>query len=301
MYNHPYMSPNASPGALQRKVQFDLRLYFFRRGMENIENMKKDHFKLDYDQKTETWRVIKAKDELTKNHKEAENIISGIMPQNKDDPLCPVSSYIKYHSHLNPENDFLWQTELKKVNMESDTVWYSKAKIGKNPLGKFMSEVSKKCDLSKVYTNHCIRVTGASILTRLKFSASEIMSVTGHKSVQSLAIYQKTDEKRKVEMGNVLGQAMQRKDDEIVRPSLKEIQGPSNVPAIGPPQPAALEYQNQQIFNNHQNNENRMPVPPPTLHLQCKTCLMLRMQSYHSASILRKTTKPYPVLISTNW
>ena len=50
MYNHEYMNPDSSPDALQHKVQFDLRLFFFCRGMENIENMKKDHFKLDFNQ-----------------------------------------------------------------------------------------------------------------------------------------------------------------------------------------------------------------------------------------------------------
>ena len=80
-----------------------------------------------------------------------------------------------------------------------------------------MTDVSKNCELSKIYTNHCIRVTGASILTRLQFSASEIMLVTGHKSVQSLAIYQKTDTRRKEEMGEVLGQAMQTCDENITR------------------------------------------------------------------------------------
>ena len=262
MYNHEYMNPDASPGALQRKVQFDLRLYFARRGLENMESMKKDHFKLDFDEKTELWRVVKAKDELTKNHKEIGSIISGIMPQNKDDRLCPVSSYVKYTSHLNPENEFLWQTELKKVDMEKDAIWYGKNKIGKNPLAKFMSVVSEKCGLSKIYTNHCIRVTGASILTRLKFSASEIMAVTGHKSVQSLAVYQKTDDKRKSEMGNVLGQAMQRRDEEIVRP----IQDRQPLRALPPPQQnLPIEYRNQQIFNQQQEIG---PPPPPQLPVQ---------------------------------
>ena len=75
--------------------------------MENMEEMKKDHFKLDFNQQNETWRVIKAKDELTKNHKDIEEIVTGIMPENPGDALCPVKSYVKYHSHLNPENKYL--------------------------------------------------------------------------------------------------------------------------------------------------------------------------------------------------
>ena len=73
-----------------------------------MEKMKKDTFKLDFDGKTETWYVIKAKDELTKNHKDIDETVSGLMPENKDDRLCPVRSYRMYLEHLNPRNDYLW-------------------------------------------------------------------------------------------------------------------------------------------------------------------------------------------------
>ena len=196
---------------MQRKVQFDIRLYFARRGSENMDKMKKDHFKLAFHAKSETWYVTKDKDELTKNHKDIEEQISGIMPENKDDPLCPVKSYRNYISHLNPNNNFLWQLPLQNINPANPDVWFGLQHLGKNTLGKFMSDVSLKCKLSKPYTNHSIRVTGATILTRLNFSSSEIMSVTGHKSVQSLARYQKTQDKTKINMGNVMHQSMTRK------------------------------------------------------------------------------------------
>ena len=64
-----------------------------------------------------------------------------------------------------------------------------------------MTEVSKNCNLSRMYTNHSIHVTGCMVLTRLRFSASEIMSVSGHRSVQSLATYQKTTSKEKLPDG----------------------------------------------------------------------------------------------------
>ena len=48
LYNHPLLDPKNGPESLQRKVQFDLRLYFCRRGTENIEKMKKTDFQLKY-------------------------------------------------------------------------------------------------------------------------------------------------------------------------------------------------------------------------------------------------------------
>ena len=46
------------------------------------------------------------------------------------------------------------------------------------------------------------------VLTDAKFSNADIMSVSGHKSVQSLATYQKTDNKKKIEMGKALFDSM---------------------------------------------------------------------------------------------
>ena len=98
-----------------------------------------------------------------------------------------------------------------------------------------MTTVSIFCGLSKVYTNHCIRVTGATVLTRMKFSSSEIMAVTGHKSVQSLAIYQKTQDKQKTAMGKVMHQSMMRKEEEIEIPTRCQLAPPPQRLQLPPP------------------------------------------------------------------
>lgn len=52
---------------------------------------------------------------------------------------------------------------------------------------------ASKWALEKHYTNHSMRVSNASILTRSGlFTDKEIMEITGHKSVQNLTIYQKS-------------------------------------------------------------------------------------------------------------
>ena len=40
------MDPNAGPQQLQKKVIFDIRMYFARRGQENFQTMSKDTFKV---------------------------------------------------------------------------------------------------------------------------------------------------------------------------------------------------------------------------------------------------------------
>ena len=143
--------------------------------------------------KKEEWHIIKVKDKLTKNHWDLENIVSGVMPENKTDELCPVKSFKKYIEHLNPNYNFMWQYPLKKINQTTQMSGIQEEIFGKT-LATFMSEVSKNCKLSRIYMNHSIRVTGCTVLTRCQFSSSEIMSVSGHKGIQSLTIYQKTHE-----------------------------------------------------------------------------------------------------------
>ena len=144
------------------------------------------------------------RDELTKNYRDLENIVSGVMPENKTDPMCPVQSFRTYIEHLNPENNFMWQKALNKIDSEQLNIWYSKKNISKNPLSTFMSDLSRLAKLSQIYTNHSIRSTGITVLMNNRFSNADIMSVSGHKKVQSLSVYQKTDEKKKVQMGKAL-------------------------------------------------------------------------------------------------
>ena len=55
-----------------------------------------------------------------------------------------------------------------------------------------MKNLSVKMGLSKVYTDHSCRTTGATILSKYGFNNAQVMSVTEHKSVSSLAQYQRS-------------------------------------------------------------------------------------------------------------
>jgi hypothetical protein len=57
-----------NPAELQEKVQFDIRFYFFRRGAENMHKMNKSTFMLKTNPETGERYIVKATDELTKNH-----------------------------------------------------------------------------------------------------------------------------------------------------------------------------------------------------------------------------------------
>ena len=88
-----------------------------------------------------------------------------------------------------------------------------------------MTKLSEKANLSKKYTNHCVRVTTVTNLKRKGYSDEDIAYVTGHKNVLSIARYNrvpKTDERLHY-MSNSLVSAQPITDDKpttIVQPMM---------------------------------------------------------------------------------
>ena len=148
--------------------------------------------------------------------------------------------------HLNPDCEFLFQRPKASAEIEKSinpNIWFCNQKIGTNPLTAFMSKMNHGCDISRVYTNHSIHVTGATFLSRNNFSAKQIMSVTGHHSINSLVIYQKVLYNKKLCMGMSINyfinsdalevnSPMQEKSNEINTPQYCRIapKGKKNVP-----------------------------------------------------------------------
>ena len=105
-----------------------------------------------------------------------------------------------------------------------------------------MSKISEDLNLSKRYTNHCIRVTGVMNLTRANFTAKQVMSITGHKGVDSLAIYQRVQSDEKLSMGISLTYSLLHPEEAIMLRNNMELEGTSStsqqnqdIPAIEPP------------------------------------------------------------------
>ena len=70
-----------------------------------------------------------------------------------------------------------------------------------------MSDISERAGLSVRYTNHSLRATTLHILDRAQIPSRHIMTVTGHKSENSLKTYSGvTDEGTKRRMSNVISE-----------------------------------------------------------------------------------------------
>ena len=206
LYGSTHLDPDKGPKQLQAKVMFDIWYFFCRRGGENIHDFDIGTFELQYDTSTGISYVKKVKDEMTKNHHEKDSeLITGAMPEMKNPDgtfakMCPVRSFTNYINALDKKADFLWQKPKNKIP-KSSLPWYIAQQVGHNTHEKFMGKLSEKAQLSQHYTNHCIRVSGITNLTKANFTSKQVMAVSSHKSVESLAIYQRVHEDEKLMMG----------------------------------------------------------------------------------------------------
>lgn len=272
LYKHEELDPDKGPQQLQNKVQLDIRYYFCRRGGENVHGFRKDTFKIQYDAESKIAYVMKDLDELTKNHRENDSEkVTGFMPQllNPDGTvhkMCPVRSFENYLGYLNPKIDNLWQQPLKET--PSSNTWFRAIPLGHNPLDTFMSKLAEKCQLSQHYTNHCIRVTGVSNLMRSgQYSAKQVMSITGHKSIHSLAIYQRVRDDKKMMMGMSLTYSLTNAEEvykfkmaQQLQQEEQEPQAAVLLPELPAPPPTTLQQIPQAIAPSTSTNQNMIPL-----------------------------------------
>jgi hypothetical protein len=150
LYKSLYMRPS-TPAGLQNKVQFDLRLYFARRGNENMAALYKTTFVVKTNSNGLNY-VERSQGEAQKNHNgnDPEKASSGIMPERPDHPLCPVRSFELYLSKLNPKFERLWQYPVDAFN-DDDEIWYYNKPMGINTLRTFMQTFSKQTKQSNLH------------------------------------------------------------------------------------------------------------------------------------------------------
>lgn len=139
-------------------------LFFCRRGHQNLKELKID-FSIETDLSGVRY-MDKVKDDLTKNYCENDEAQEEQAMCETTGPFCPVLSFEKYVSHLNPKSPYLFQRSKKSVQ-DNDTVWYDDIVIGECMLGDKMKNLSAEAKLSFAYTNRSIRQRQSQRLTRM--------------------------------------------------------------------------------------------------------------------------------------
>lgn len=183
----------STPVIIQQEVWFSIVYHFGLRGRELLASFTKDMFEINID--SDGFKYIEIRcDLLSKNvkaslsQKEYENLRSARIYENPEEPRkCIVQLFEMYLRKIPKENNYLFPMPRKTF---SNQEWYCEKKnLGKNGLGVMMKNISKDAGLSCIYTNHCIRVTTISNLSRQGYSAEEISSVSGHKNASSVQRY----------------------------------------------------------------------------------------------------------------
>ena len=174
-----------------------------------MEKMLKTDFEVKYSTENKEWFVVKVCDELTKNYHDLENLVTGIMPENKTDPLCPVASFRKYISHLHPHNKYMWQYPLNKLDPQKPNIWFSRKNIGKKPLAAFMSDVSKKMSSPRSTQIIQFMLLDAQCLLVVTFQVLKSCPSVATRASNPWLFIRKQD-REKIQMGEALFQAMTR-------------------------------------------------------------------------------------------
>ena len=179
----------STPKGLQDKVFVDFMLYFCNRGRENLRELKKTDFIFHENQ-----QYIKLRDMATKNHRgellDGESQGGRIYKTTFGDELCPYTTFQKYISKLNPECEAFFQRPKAALSTDNPGIWYDNMVVGKNTLGNKMKFLSKEKGLSQEYTNHCLRATTITLLDC--FEARHVMTISGHRSAESIKDYART-------------------------------------------------------------------------------------------------------------
>lgn len=203
MYQSGTLS-NLNPTSLQLKVYFEMCMHFGRRGREGLRDLTKNHFVFTRDDAGIEF-VTLAFNPAEKNRQgekvrdiEHDQRLYAVGGEN-----CPLVSLRKYLNLLNPKCDAFFQRP-KVENFSDSDVWYISAPVGVNKIAEFMKKISKMAKLSKTYTNHSIRSTTVTTLRNLGVHPNDIMSVTGHKSAQSILHYSNVSEDQRRNMSHLL-------------------------------------------------------------------------------------------------
>ena len=86
-------------------------------------------------------------------------------------------------------------------------IWYNKAPLGKNEIGKFLSKAAKAAKLPGNIANHSVRKTCISRLMDADIPENYVAQLSGHKNLKSLDSYKSASTAHQRKMSFVLSRS----------------------------------------------------------------------------------------------
>ena len=180
-----------TPSKLLKLVWFSTQFYLCRRGGEGQQSLRTDSFEICSDSTGRQFVQLRY-NEASKNHP------GGLKDTN--DPkkkmfetggeLCPVAAVKKYLLKVNPSCNSFYQRPIRDIcGTDENPTWYTGEPLGINKLRTMMATISTEAELSKRYTNHCIRSTVITNLINSGFDPVTISRLSGHRNPASVLSY----------------------------------------------------------------------------------------------------------------
>jgi len=186
---HSYFN-RTTPTRLLWEVFFLIIYHFGFRGREWLRSLTKSSVLIKFCPITNLRYVdlIKEIKEKNVNQTNPESCKQILMYEKPTSISCPVQAIQLYLSKLPHNSNVLFPKP--KIKFQDD--WYSEKEVlGKHTLFDGMKKISELANLSKIYTNHCIRASVVTTLSEQGFTPSEIQTVTGQKRIETIERYTK--------------------------------------------------------------------------------------------------------------
>ena len=211
------------PQMLQYKVYLDLAFFLARRGREGLRDLLPQDFETLTNKNGRKYIQIRFNERkkkrqgdepsVSRQYKNKEN--KNQMLEQPGSDMCPVKSFEEYNKRIwdctsDAKPLAFFQRAKPKSQVMPDTdkeiqKWYNRIPVGKNPIGKWMSNISKAAGCSQIYTNHCMRNCTVTALHKGGKSLHQIAQVTDHSNYESLKSYlEKPDDEDREDVADTL-------------------------------------------------------------------------------------------------
>ena len=210
-----FSSFNRSNGQeLQSEVLFSLLYYLGARGREELRRIKRSDLCFTVDSNGVKYAFIKSeKDNASKPNNLRKNVKASLKSTDYEnvrsnriyDPRAieSLEVYLMKLKDEAPESDNLFHRPVS--GKKNGSRFYSDKQVrGENYLGNFMKTLSKTLQLSRLYTNHCVRCTTVTRAKENGLNNSDVCLITGHKDQRSIDRYDRPSDSRKRQLSSAL-------------------------------------------------------------------------------------------------
>ena len=141
-------------------------------------------------------------------HRKVQNKSVKIYANSENPRRCVVQLFKKYMSFRPSDapSDVFYLQPIEKPN---GNTWYRNRPLGHNPLSQTVKKLVDKIGVNGFFTNHSLRRTCATRLYNKGIDEQQIMSVTGHRSVDGVRVYKQISCEQQQHMSKVIQPSMQ--------------------------------------------------------------------------------------------